>query len=340
MNNTSSEVDRRQAAWPVRDRNDNTMMVEGWTTRYDGHGLMAGAATAASASPRHTLLFRGQKEIKYIDDIFLIGQKARPLYQASDRSRLERRLNTIATDRTWFGQLAGAYLGSKVGQGCKVAFGELMTQFDIRSPDERVLLAQLLLEALQYRNCQLAGREWRDYLFLLSATTNAERAAMYALQNNPKRAFVLEYAPPRGRNLARSVKDFKEEYAALGFGETFPDEDEEYMIRYAMLPHFLLGYTRLDRHGRATPFSYAATYVSNPAYASGAATLDNPPDLNDEQEDVMRRTLPHLAWVFNFEAGAISGWGQIRTPDGIEPLDPPMRTERLEQSTAGRTRPQ
>lgn len=322
------------AAWTVHKRDRSVLAtVEGWHQRYADHTRVAEQATAASVSTNHTLLYRGQKKIDHIDDVFMIGQKARPLYHLGDRTKLERRLSRMATDRVWFGQLAGAFMGSRVGEKGTVTCEQLLERFDTREKPDRILLAQVLLEALQYRNCQLKGKEWRDFLFLLSATTNAERAAMYGLQNDPKRAFVLEYVPPHGRNLARSVKHFRAEYAALGLGDTFPDDDNEYLIRYAMLPHFLLGYTRLDRQGKGPPYSYRATYVPNPVYVNGSATLDNPPHLNDAQEEVFRKTLPDIAWVFNHADGAGSGWGQIQTAEGIEPLDPPIPAERLEGST-------
>ncbi len=328
------------AAWTVHKRDGSVFAtVEGWDQRYADHTRVAEQAAAASASPNHTLLYRGQKSIDHIDDVFTIGQKARPLYHLGDRAKLERRLSRMATDRAWFGQLAGAFVGSRLGENSTVTFEQLLERFDTREEPGRILLAQVLLEALQYRNCQLTGKEWRDFLFLLSATTNAERAAMYALQNDPGKAFVLEYVPPHGRNLARSVTHFRSEYAALGLGDTFPDGDSEYLIRYAMLPHFLLGYTRLDRQGRGPPCSYRATYVPNPVYTNGSATLDNPPDLNAAQEEVFRKTMPGIAWVVNYGAGARSGWGQIHTPGGTEPLDPPMPVERMEGSTTRVARP-
>lgn len=326
--------------WTVHERDGSVLAtVEGWHQRYADHPMIAKQAAAASVSPNHTLLYRGQKKIDHIEGVFTIGQKARPLYHLGDRTKLERRLSTMATDRAWFGQLAGAFLGSRVGGESAVTFGQLLERFDARGETDRILLTQVLLEALQYRNCQLTGKQWRDYLFLLSATTNAERAAMYALQNNPKTAYVLDYVPPHGRNLARSVTHFHSEYAALGLGETFPDEDNEYLIRYAMLPHFLLGYTRLDRQGKGPPCSYRATYVPNPVYADGTATLDNPPELNAAQEGVFRKTLPDIAWVVNYDGQARSGWGQIHTPDGAQPLDPPMPVERMEGSAIRSSRP-
>ncbi len=327
MTNPQSNHGAEQAAWPVHNRDGSLLAtVEGWADRYDAHRSIAAVAAAASVSPRHTLLYRGQKKIDFSENVFKIGQKARPLYHLGDRTKLERRLSTMATDRAWFGRLVAAFVDSRVGQGSCATSEELLKHFDTRGEPDRILLAQVLLEALQYRNCQLTGKEWRGHLFLLSATTRAERAALYALQNTPKKAFVLEYAPPHGRNLARSVKDFIAEYSALGLGDTFPDEDNEYMIRYAMLPHFLLGYTRLDLQGRHPSNIYRATYVPNPVYADGSATLESPPDLNAAQSEVLRNTLPHLAWVVNY-AGC-RGWGQIQTEAGIEELDPPLGRRR------------
>lgn len=340
MTGTATQNGSGSTTWTVRKR-DGTVLatVEGWEKRYAAHARVAAQVVAASTSSGHTLLYRGQKAIDHIEDVFTIGQKARPLYHLGNRTKLERRLSTMAADTAWFGQLAGAFLGSRVGEKSAMTFESLLEHFETRSQSARILLAQVLLEALQYRNCQLTGKEWRDYLFMLSATTNAERAAMYALQNNPRKAYVLEYVPPRNRNLARSVKDFMSEYSALGLGDTFPDEDDEYMIRYAVLPHFLLGYTRLDRQGKSPPYFYRATYVPNPVYASGTATLDKPPDLNAAQEKVFQGTLSDIAWVVNHEAGARSGWGQIHTPTGVEPLDPPMPVARMEGSTTRRARP-
>jgi len=326
--------------WSIHKRDKSILaIVQGWDVRYAAYPRIAEQAIAARESQGHVFLYRGQKNIDHIDDVFTIGQKARPLYHFGDLSKLDRRPSTMATDRVRFGQLVGAFLGSKLGESTSSTFEKLMERFDARDEEDRVLLAQVLLESLQYRNGQLTGREWRDYLFLLSASTNAERAAMYALQNHPRKAFVLEYAPPHGRNLARSVKHFRTEYSELGLGDSLLDEDDEYMIRYAMLPHFLLGYTRLDRRGKAAPHSYLATYFPNPVYADGTATLDSPPDLDAAQEEVAQRTLRHIAWVFNLDDGARSGWKQIQTREGVKPLDPPVPAARLEQSTTRRHLP-
>lgn len=325
----SADLDK----WEVHKR-DNALLatVCGWNTRYANYPRIATQAAKALAGQSHRLLYRGQKSIDHIDSVFTIGQKARPLYHKGDLAKLKRRLSKLAANRTQFGELVGAFLGSGVGNQSTLTFEELLRNFDRSNETTRVVMAQILLEALQYRNCKLTGKEWRDYLFLLSASTNPKRAAMYALQRNPKEAFILEYAPPIGRNLARSVKHFRTEYSALGLGETPTDDDEEYFIRYGMLPHFLLGYTRFVRVGTEAPYSYIATFVPNPVYANGSSTLDRPPNLDAAQEAVFRETLPSIAWVFNRADGELAGWTHMQSIGGTEPLDPRIPTVFLEET--------
>lgn len=211
----------------VNLRGGSLAAVEGWYSRHQGCARIAEQLELARSGGQFVVLFRGQDRIEHREDLFIIGQKARPLYHGGDKAKLERTLRRLATNEESFGRLAGAFAETPLGKRANVSGVDLLRRFQNAADEDRVLLAQLLTEGLQYQNCKPPAANWRDYLFLLSATTEADRAAMYALNGSLRgslnETFILEYAPPTERNLFRSVKDFRREYAAMGLGEAFRD---------------------------------------------------------------------------------------------------------------------
>jgi hypothetical protein len=271
---------------------------------------------------RHVLLFRGEKSLPLRDDLFIVGRKARPFYCGGDPDVLRRCARFLVEDAQCFGQLVKDFVASPIGREISVTTDELRQRWIVQDPRGRLRLSQLLLYAMQWQNCKDSVRPWRDYLLLLSATSDENTALHYALSRRrceqpPKEAFILEYAPPVGHEYFEWVADVRDELIDSGLcAAQFCDRDREAFILYALMPHFILGYSHLRLLCCADGVAqYACEYVGNPAMEDGCATLAKPRDLDAAQRDAMLRLGKSLAWVYR-TWGATCPWLEIQHEDG------------------------
>lgn len=298
--------------------NGTTAHVHRWTNRHERHPRIRGQILRAEQGDDFLLLFRGQRDAPpKQEDLFLIGQKARPAYHGGNVSRLRYTPRAIAEDRGLFEALARAFVDSPMHRG-PPTLDSIMRRFDSGAPPVRFWLSQLLAYALQYQNLRPSVLRWRDYLFVMSGTTDERVALRYAVRQLPSLAYVLEYAPPVvGRWFIR-VAAVIQEFDALQLGHIYPDRDSEVFVNYAMFPHYILGYSILHRVA-GERCTYETAYVPNPWYADQGATLDDPPELSREQQDAIRETQQELAWVLRDE----DGWTDLLYPDGLEEISRP-----------------
>jgi hypothetical protein len=193
----------------------------------------------------------------------------------------------MCLDESLFKDIATAFVSSPMAQKAKAcpSVNELAEFYRTGSCAYRGDLSQTLLEGLHYQNYQI--QEWRDYLFLLSCSTSDEVALQYALHHLPKRAFVLDYAPPCDSGLYKNADAMIKELRDLRLSFVYRNRDEEYFIWFAMLPHYLLGVSELQSTGR---FAYGMKYIANPWYEERGATLADPPNLEEAQRGLISRT--------------------------------------------------
>jgi len=155
-------------------------------------------------------------------------------------------------------------------------------------------------------------------MFVQSFTTEEKVALKYALHTRPSVAYVLEYAPPEQDQLFRRVSEVVHEFRELRLGYIYPDRDSEVFVNYVAFPHYLLGYSILHRVS-GEPRTYETVYVPNPWYSERRATLENPPNLNREQQRIIKETCGEIAWIFHDG----DDWRDIQHVNGTEDIATP-----------------
>lgn len=313
------------------DSADIEVQVNGAPVRVIGWGVRHAACPTIREQfrlcdgKRFRLLFRGVKELPHADNYFIIGHKTRPLYFAGQLSTLEHHARKLASERVLFERLVADFAASRMGSRLDEDVGPKLLNAYERAPEvrPRIRLAQLLLYGLQYQNNRPEVEEWRDYLFVLSASTSPDVAVRYALghrlaESLPDSAIVIEYAPPCSGHCFERMTDVLSEFAALDLGEWYPDRDNEVLIPCGMLPHFLLGYSTLTRH--ATAREYAVHYTPNPVYANGGASLECPPNLDAQQSKLMRELNGQVAWTLHVWSDSVGEWCWLHGPNGPQDI--------------------
>lgn len=304
----------------VKLKNSALVNIEGWENRHLAHPTIIDQIRYAEESGEFQLLLRGEsKEPEYLRYIFYLGRKSRPLYQPRP-ARLKYNPRKVSEERTLFREIASAYVETEMAEKAGVSLDALLTRFDQSDRSRRIRLSQLLIDALQYQNCQQSAERYRNYLFLLSCSKDDAVALKYALHKLPHQGFVYEYCPPKNRGFFRQVADIVREFRAeLGF--SYDDRDNEVFVENAMMPHYLLGYTRLVR-SKSGRHEYTPTYVANPFYEIQGATLANPPNLEHHQQRLFEKTTKagEIAWVYHCDGNwtellCYAGRENIANPD-------------------------
>lgn len=267
------------------------------------------------------------KDIPYEPELFVLGLKSRPQYAAGDPEMLTRHARALAQTDATFERLSEDFVRSPMmKKQTDCTNKQLRSLWQKSNERTRVRLAQLLLYGLQYQNSKQALNDWRDYLFVLSATTNESVAIGYALSHKkketpPKQAFIIEYAPPCAGHCFERMTAVLEEFASLKLGEFFPDKDSEVLIPFGMLPHYVLGYTRLDLVDQTVnPPTYNATYTANPALAHEGYTLTNPKDLSTAQAEKAQELNGHIAWSYHMWSGDGGEWFKLVGPKATQDI--------------------
>lgn len=295
--------------------NRQSVRVRDWHLRYDRFPRIADIANRAVHDPTVELLYRGQRDLKFIERVFLIGNKANPLYHRGDISFLNYRISEIARVGLVFRDLAQTFLATRLGRDSNSTVEGLQATYDRMSHDERLRLAQVLIDALQYQNLKPEVARWRQYVTLLSASSRDAVALFYATYAIPRTCLVVEYMPPLNRGLFRPVPEFIAEFRDCGLGAAYADRDSESFIPYAMLPHYIIGYSKLRLVDRANRV-YETAYFPSPHYDPGAADIGAPPNLTDLQQATIQATRQGLSWVWH----GGGQWLSIDTPNGALPL--------------------
>jgi hypothetical protein len=299
--------------------------IKGWEDRHDPHPHVAREYERARNDGRWRLMFRGQQEMPLERDFYYVGQKARPCYHGGDIHKLRLHAQKVAFDSRLFAELAVAYVTSPMPHwGKPIRVDDLHAVYRKSDERQRYFLAQLLIEGLHYQNNQPEVSKWRDYLFVISCTTDYEIALKYALSLHgglAMQGYVLEYAPPVKSNLYHDVDEVIAQFGQRRLGFIHGNKDAEILVPFAMSPEYLLGHTVLCQQSAGT---YEGTYLPNPHYESGRATLERPPDLSDRQRELMEATLKRMAWVSYIPSESGGEWGDLFRPDGTEPIGPPL----------------
>ena len=284
-------------------KSGDTTYVCGWANRHDACPNVKRQLQSAKSSPdRFLLMYRGDGDPLYLDNLFVMGQKARPLYHQGDLGQLKYTPRTLAEDVESFREIALAYVESPLGQSNHLTPDSLVKKYEALELQGRFWLSQGLIEGLQYQNCKSTVRRWRDLLFVISCSTSDEVALRYALgyrpsDEPPREAFVFEYAPPVDNGYYRRVPETIQQFRQLELGWLYPDGDSEVFAWYGMMPHYILGYATLTRDPRKQA-RYTVRYTPNPAYEERGATLEEPPEMMAEQLALMRETEKYVAWVW------------------------------------------
>lgn len=263
-------------------------------------------ATQSDAKYQH--MFRGDKlnnisilQSEYPDTLFTIGRKARPAYCGNDINRLEYTPNHLIENQDKFTELASVFVNSEMhkrkANEINLTVDDLVNRHNSSNQAEQFLLVQLLIYGLQYQNQREGIREWQNRLFVVSCSCDETVAMKYALRDLPQQTYVIEYAPPINNRYSLSVAEVIDKFKELNLGFIFPDRDQEIFVLYAMMPHYILGYAKL-RQQNPNPAQYNVEYIPNPSYEEEGYTLDNPPILTEDQEELFDKTKERMAWVF------------------------------------------
>jgi hypothetical protein len=278
-------------------------LLQGWETRHRLHPAVSTQIDQYCDGERHCLMYRGEKCIRYRDDLFVIGEKARPFYYGNDPTRFHRTAREIQSNESKMRQLVDVFLSTPMAKGGATRSADLiMARWKALEPRGRFRLAQLLLHALHWQNCKQEVKEWRDFLFVHSCSLNDCVALGYALSHRadeppPEKAFVIEYAPPCDQDFFEPVGSLIEEFKELNLPNCFVDREQEVFALWGLFPHYILGYSELTRDDAdAVPARYKVKYVPNPAF-DGGASLEMPKDLTDDQSKKARQIGKELAWV-------------------------------------------
>lgn len=298
-----------------------------WRNRHDHHPAICRQIDDHCDGKQHQLVFRGMKEIPYEPELFVLGLKSRPHYAAGDPDMLTNHARALAKTDATFKHLSEAFVRSPMMKKQTVCTIErLMSLWQNANERTRIRLAQLLLYGLQYQNSQQALKDWRDYLFVLSSTTKEAVAIGYGLSHKkneapPRRAFIIEYAAPCAGHCFERMSTVLEEFASLELGAFFRDWDSEVLIPFGMLPHYVLGYTRLDLVDQSVkPPTYNATYMANPALAHEGYTLTNPKNLSTAQADKARELNGRIAWAYHMWTGDGGEWFKLVGPSATQDI--------------------
>ena len=305
----------------VRDESRNVhAKIIGWRERRSEFPAIC-TQICKCDSVGHKLMFRGEKELKYRPELFTIGLKARPLYYGGDPQRLSRNANALAKDSTKFEELAIAFAESPMVKrlGGPTASGLVQLRKQC-PPNRRMRLSQLLLYGLHWQNSHPELDAWRDHLFVRACTLDERIALAYALSRrpsepSPEEAYVVEYAPPCSQghfeNLNTVLAEF-DNFNGMQLCSHYPDRDTEVLVPYALLPHYILGYSHLRLLDTTDDVAeYRCEYVPNPAFTCDGATLEQPKDLTVAQTEAMRRLEDQLAWAFHMWTDDGGMWFKI-----------------------------
>lgn len=294
--------------------NENAVRVAGWHDRHQAHPKIREQIEKCDGT-RYQLLFRGMKEIPFQSELFVLGLKTRPQYSAGNPDKLSKHARSLAEEESLFDSLIIDFVKSPMmakKQECSVA--ALKSIYATCDERRRVRLAQLLLYGLHYQNTRQEVAKWRDYLFVLSATTKPEVAVKFALSHRrkepvPSNAFVVEYAPPTKGHYFEAMHAVLKEFESLELGTWFADQDSEVMIPFGMLPHYVLGYSAFRRKDQDNDvFSYHVEYYPNPAFSEEGHSLENPKDLDESQDKVRKEINDQIAWAYHRWTGTEGEW--------------------------------
>ena len=293
-----------------------TPIVSGWTDRFDSCPLIEEYVHFARSDEAFEVFYRGQSEQpEYLNDIFLVGQKAKATVYAGNVERLEFDPRNASENRNLFKKVLVAYLSTDMAKKfCNANQNEVLQRFDDAQSFERFDLTQLLLAALHYQNCREELAFFRTRMFLLSATLCDRIALTYALTPGPRtkgklydKSFIFEYAPPKDADHFEMVESIASRFQRAGLGDMFHNRDQEAFIKFAMLPHYLLGYGHL-RRVVSDLVEYRCEYTPNPHYLKAESSLSTPPELNELQEVRFGASKHRMAWVQLFED---EGWARL-----------------------------
>lgn len=316
--------------------------VRGWHRRHAVAPRIKEEIIRSCCNGAHQLLFRGDKEVPLEQHLFILGLKSRPLYSADESiwSSLPFSLNEAPEEaEARFLELATAFSETHMLKNDANANPEAMLyEWRLRDTRSRLRLTQLILYGIHYQATRLDQAGTHDellrHLFVRSSTTSDQIAVQYALSRRhgepaPERAVVFEYAPPCGGHLYEKMTDIIDEFESLGLGRFFPDRDEEVLIPFGMLPHYMLGYSELrllpDGHEDGTSV-YTVRYKANPHIAHGDYTLESPKRLTQQQRKLIKKMNDRVALVFHAWEGDAGSWyriidssGKTRDISGTEP---------------------
>lgn len=303
-------------------RGGRVAVIQGWHSRYDNHPHILRVAREAEYSSEHERLYRGDRGLK-TEHLFLMGAKARPLHHDGDVARLDRgSAELLSENEQSFSRLCESYLDTGMArQRLAMAPGlEAMVEaWRGAEAPERYLMALAILAALQFQNSRRAAADWREYLWFLSCSRSDTIALKYALGgrrgNMPNETYVVEYAPQCG--LVLPVAHFADLIDRFRLGRAFPDLDDEVFAQNALLPHYILGYSKLTRAVGAEN-TYDTEFVPHNYYARPDSSIRQPPDLNEAQERIFAETRDTLAWVES-RGGE---WRRVYDPRGPRRLGP------------------
>lgn len=291
--------------------NGTTANILGWENRFSTCSRIAELLDRGDETEGFRLVYRGDQNCPpLLTDLFTAGMCSRAQNNEGKTEKLKFNVSLVSGRKKLFFVLLKKYL--KTAMALKYP-GESLEQslqrFDKSQKEDRYEMTQLLLDAMQYQNCKQEVREFREYLLSISASTSSSIAAKYAIKQQPSTAYIFEYYPPDNPRFLSTIKQNRQRFSEFGFGQMYPDRDDEILLRYSILPHYLIGYAQLNRTS-TTPLTYSCTYNPNPHYANGTATLKNPPDLNAQQQKLFDETNPSTAWV------VFKGDGRIELVEG------------------------
>ncbi|MEK6408927.1 MAG: hypothetical protein AABN34_18545 [Acidobacteriota bacterium] len=280
-------------------------LLRGWANRHKSFPAIIQQFQLARNSPAVALMFRGDKQVPR-HNVFLLGVKSRPALYGGNIARLRFEISKVADDEVRFTELLVAFCSSPMVRNVEATptHDRILVEYQKSVRARRVRLSQILVLAIQYQNSQRSMRPWRHLLFLVSCSRRDEVAARFALghraaEDFPKVAYLYEYAPPALSSLHEPAVQVLMEFEELGLQNVYPDRDNEVFVQMAMLPHYILGYAELRRVSTDRVSAvYDVNYHPHPSYASGEATLDNPPKLTEDQQALMVETRNQIAWVW------------------------------------------
>lgn len=307
-------------------RRQQSVRIRGWSTRYINYPAITTQVQQYCDAGSHTMIFRGTKEIPFQHKLFAIGLKSLPMFYASGLGQKSDAV-ALTRDRKQFETLVQAYLSSPMSkaQRHRSTPEAFLASFERLTFRQRVRLSQLLLYGIQYQNQRPDVANWRKKLYMLSASLLHTVALKYAVWPLPSgelsdQAFVVEYAPPTNGGCYERVSSISEEFEKLSLGKLYKDRDTEVFVPFAMLPHYVLGYSILRRLAVDDMPTYEVSeYRANPTICNQGYSLDRPKDLHEEQVRFLDECAATVALAY-FDCDA-KEWRFLREGAYQRPID-------------------